>query len=642
MSNKVFAITSKCSLVVSMGDITLWKGDAIVNAANERMLGGGGVDGAIHNAAGPQLLEACYQVPEVGPRVRCPVGEARITDGFKLTSKHVIHAVGPIYSRNDSKCSELLEAAYMNSLRVGAEHGCTSIAFPAISCGIFRYPLIPAATIAVSSCIAFAKSSENTVKMLGRDGQIAQLVALMGGEADVRAMESSEPMSSVGYPVIVVYGYNSTGKSSSVLAALNTMKESNHATYTAFVDCTTIYNARQVFTDILRQIDPLARSQPDDVLAPFPTQSNGDGYHNLNLLGFVQCLCKIMMGLHTMNVPNVVIVLDNVDLLIARGFSDLLRSLCRLNDELSIKLRFSLVLITRGISLQLEKLLLPFVPTHVHFPLYTQEEISDILVDQLKLWEHERLFRAWVKYLHQLFEHDCHDWIEFRYMIIQLLPLFYQHCPEDGGYDPTSDQYKASYKQLVHQTQLRAKSLLQHLYHRNTTIESQAESASEERVHLPFGCLMLVLASYLSSFNPQESDAVYFSTAHIAKKRRKGGSSGAPKKMTKKQAEAVPQHLLGPKVFPLQRLLAIYSSILEEYDPPATLGLEADDLSTTLSRSEVFNHINVLTRMCLLQRISNLEDLDDIKLRCLADHEFIERISRQIEFPLENFLNQMA
>ncbi|KDO31708.1 hypothetical protein SPRG_03626 [Saprolegnia parasitica CBS 223.65] len=371
--------------------------------------------------------------------------------------------------------------------------------------------------------------------MLGRAAQLAELVALMGGEPDVDTTSSEmyEPMTSVGYPVIVVHGYNSTGKSSCVRAALEAVKQANHAMYTAFVDCTTIYTRRQVFTDILRQIDPLARSQPDEPLPIFQSKATGDGYHNLNLLGFVQCLSKIMTGLHSTNVPNVLVVLDNIDHFLTRGFQDLLRSLCRLNNELGMKMRFSLVLVTRGISLTLERLLLPFVPVHVHFPLYTQEQICDILVDQLKLWEHERLFRAWIKYLYSLFEHDCHDWIEFRYMVIQLLPLFYEHAPDDGGHDPTADSYKAAHKQLVHQTQLRAKSLFQHLYHRNTAIESHTEATTTERVNLPFGCLMLVLASYLSSFNPQESDAVYFSTAASSKKRRKGGGSSGARKMTK-------------------------------------------------------------------------------------------------------------
>src|SRR5262252_3206224 len=98
-------------LEVSRGDITTLPVDAIVNAANERLLGGGGVDGAIHRAAGPRLLEACRKLPELRPGVRCPTGESRITPGFDLPARHVIHTVGPVYSRPE-KSAPLLRSAY--------------------------------------------------------------------------------------------------------------------------------------------------------------------------------------------------------------------------------------------------------------------------------------------------------------------------------------------------------------------------------------------------------------------------------------------------------------------------------------------------------------------------------------------------
>lgn len=112
------------------------------------MLGGGGVDGAIHRAAGPQLLEACRAVPEVRPDVRCPTGEARITPGFDLPARYVIHTVGPIYS-GAARDAELLASAYRSSLEVAEEHGLHTIAFPAISCGVYGYPLDEAAAISV-------------------------------------------------------------------------------------------------------------------------------------------------------------------------------------------------------------------------------------------------------------------------------------------------------------------------------------------------------------------------------------------------------------------------------------------------------------------------------------------------------------
>ena len=132
------------------GDITDANVDAIVNAANPMMLGGGGVDGAIHKAAGYKLLEECRKVKAV-QKVRCPVGEARITSAGDLPSKYVIHTVGPRYHREENP-KELLVAAYVNSLELALENGCESIAFPAISCGAYGYPVREAAKVAIQVC----------------------------------------------------------------------------------------------------------------------------------------------------------------------------------------------------------------------------------------------------------------------------------------------------------------------------------------------------------------------------------------------------------------------------------------------------------------------------------------------------------
>ena len=136
-------------ITLEKGDITKATVDAIVNAANERMLGGGGVDGAIHRAAGPQLLEACRKVPEVRPGVRCPTGEARITPGFRLPASWVIHTVGPVY-RGTPEDTRLLASAYRSSLQIARDKGLVSIALPAISCGVYGYPLDEAAEIAIA------------------------------------------------------------------------------------------------------------------------------------------------------------------------------------------------------------------------------------------------------------------------------------------------------------------------------------------------------------------------------------------------------------------------------------------------------------------------------------------------------------
>jgi O-acetyl-ADP-ribose deacetylase (regulator of RNase III) len=136
-------------ITVVHADITTLAVDAIVNAANERMLGGGGVDGAIHRAAGHELYEACLAVPEVRPGVRCPTGQSRITPGFNLPARHVIHTVGPIWRGGGHGEAKLLASCYRTAMELARQHQARSIAFPAISCGIYGYPLAEAGAIAV-------------------------------------------------------------------------------------------------------------------------------------------------------------------------------------------------------------------------------------------------------------------------------------------------------------------------------------------------------------------------------------------------------------------------------------------------------------------------------------------------------------
>jgi O-acetyl-ADP-ribose deacetylase len=130
-------------------DITTLALDAIVNAANETLLGGGGVDGAIHRAAGPELLAACQAIPEVSPGVRCPTGQARITPGFRLPARHIIHTVGPVWRGGRSGEPALLASCYRASLSLAAENAVASLAFPAVSCGVYGYPIDQAVAIAV-------------------------------------------------------------------------------------------------------------------------------------------------------------------------------------------------------------------------------------------------------------------------------------------------------------------------------------------------------------------------------------------------------------------------------------------------------------------------------------------------------------
>ncbi len=146
-------------LEISQGDITLMDVDAIVNAANKSLLGGGGVDGAIHRAAGKGLLEECRTLGG------CPTGEARITGGYNLAARHVIHTVGPVFS-GKPRDKTLLTGCYRNSLRLAADNSLTSVAFPAISCGVYGYPIEEACKIAVDTTCLFLKTAPSITRVI--------------------------------------------------------------------------------------------------------------------------------------------------------------------------------------------------------------------------------------------------------------------------------------------------------------------------------------------------------------------------------------------------------------------------------------------------------------------------------------------
>jgi len=147
-------IINGTTLEVVQGDITSEETDAIVNAANETLLGGGGVDGAIHRAGGPEILEACRRLGG------CETGDARITTGGNLSARYVVHTVGPVYCGGDRGEAEILASCYRRSLEVAVEHDIRSISFPAISTGAFGYPIGEAARVALRTVVEFVERNE--------------------------------------------------------------------------------------------------------------------------------------------------------------------------------------------------------------------------------------------------------------------------------------------------------------------------------------------------------------------------------------------------------------------------------------------------------------------------------------------------
>jgi len=163
--------------MLKIGDITKEGVDAIVNAANSTLLGGGGVDGAIHRAGGPDILAACKAIRRTQYPDGLPTGQAVITPGGKLPAKHVIHTVGPVYGRGGAEKADLLTACYFNSLSLAVEHGLKSIAFPAISTGVYGYPLSEAAAVSSRAIEQFLLANKSIEEV--------RLVFFASGDAEL-------------------------------------------------------------------------------------------------------------------------------------------------------------------------------------------------------------------------------------------------------------------------------------------------------------------------------------------------------------------------------------------------------------------------------------------------------------------------
>jgi O-acetyl-ADP-ribose deacetylase len=170
-------------IVTKVGDITREDVDAIVNAANSSLMGGGGVDGAIHRAGGPEILEACRRIRATEYPQGLPTGKAVITTGGRLRARYVIHTVGPIYGQHGGEEARLLAACYENSIALAASHGLRTIAFPAISTGVYRYPKDEAARI----------SRAAVERALSRYPSVTEVRLLFFSKADAPTTSPSTP-----------------------------------------------------------------------------------------------------------------------------------------------------------------------------------------------------------------------------------------------------------------------------------------------------------------------------------------------------------------------------------------------------------------------------------------------------------------
>ncbi|RMX67392.1 hypothetical protein KXD40_004891 [Peronospora effusa] len=490
--------------------------------------------------------------------------------------------------------------------------------------------------------------------MIGREAPIAEFTRAAGLYTDV--FESPAPL-------IIIYGGASTGKSMSVSQVLRT-----HPSPHSLVDCTALYSAKEFYREVLSQLHDgiITITEVEDVTIietqelanesskPSPAVEN---YSSLNFLGFFKALDKCMAHDQTKDDIKksrqvLYVVLDHVDTLLDRGLGALIPCLCTIHEQIAYlnmfqdALRWDLcvVLITRGISLDFDRLVMPFFPAYVHFPPYKAEELADIMIEQLSMKEANDMFRIWLIHLHGLLPPASDgDWLEFRAAVVHLLPDFRDlFLRRVQGFEVSKMKKKIERdtKNLVQEfLQTRRKHLFG--YHKKMGGDLGDPSELISCTNLSRNCLLLVLAGYLASFNPQETDVRFLSSSggQRRKKRAKKKTDGElSSTTTSSKKQQISQLLIGPRIFTLQRLLAIYLNLRVE----AEAGSSAynDESRSSETREETFTHLATLVRMQLFQRTTAPHVLDNIKFRCLADARFVQETARYLSFPLDAYLNR--
>ncbi|KAG7391474.1 hypothetical protein PHYBOEH_006664 [Phytophthora boehmeriae] len=502
--------------------------------------------------------------------------------------------------------------------------------------------------------------------MIGRESQLSELARVAG-------LDGSESPA----PLVVVYGGASTGKSVGVSRSLRS-RSSAHA----LVDCTALYSAKEFYREALAQLYEktsieaqdtaesvrISIEEGDAIAADTGAKTNkravdeaeedAKKISSLNFLSFFKALDAFMLQFAADTEDQgkrvLYLALDHVDKLLDRGLGALLTCICTINDQIAYLNMFEktqpwevcVLLITRGMSLDFDRLVMPFYPAYVHFPPYTAEQLADILVEQLEMQAAGDRFRAWLVHLHGLVPPAPDgDWIEFRSAVVHLLPEF-----RKAFFSSAASQDSKMKKKLEITTSRRVQIFLntrrRHLfgYHKlGNSIGDPSELIS--CTNLSQNCLLLVLAGYLASFNPQETDVRFLSSSGGQRRKKRAKKHNADEagtgSATSNKKLQISQLLVGPRIFTLQRLLAIYLNLRVEAEAgSSTIDRTNERSGSSETREEIFTHLATLVRMQLFQRTTPPHVLDNIKFRCLADARFVQETARYLSFPLDAYLNR--